>query len=85
MEDLAYYSSFILNFTLLIVVVFSFRLRVAENIQPVKKAKNWFSFTYLIVSMIIAIFGYAGVATIYEHFGVELDHGHASIAYVMSG
>lgn len=83
MESAPFNLSLGLNLIIQLVLIYVFRLRVVRNIQNEDAAKIRFTVISILLTFVIAAFGYYGLSKVFELFGVEIFHGHAGIAFVL--
>ncbi len=83
MEELPFILSLCLNIVIQLVLIYAIRMRVMRGTMIGESAKNRFTIISIQLGFIVAVFGYYGVSTIFELFGVKIFHGHAGIALVL--
>ena len=83
MESAPFNLSLGINLVIQLILIYIFRLRVVRKIQNEDAAKNLFTIISILLTFVVAAFGYYALSKVFELFGVEIFNGHAGIAFVL--
>lgn len=83
MEELPFNLSLLLNLFIQIFLVCFYGIKSLKERQNIEAVKNGFTMVSIFMTIFVSIFGYYGLASIFELFGVDIFHGHANIAFAL--
>lgn len=85
MAELPYWLSFLFTFTGAACLLMWISGRVRRSHVSLSRGKNWFSGLVFLIGLAAGLVGYPLMVRGFQFLGIDVDTGHAGIAYVAAG